>query len=215
LFRAALGVSLLAAAYSLTQGAEVNADLPPGHADVVGLVGTATYWTSTNRPLTLLRGASLADGLTLRTGPKSALDLSLGRSAGIVRLTENTTVVLENLSQTADSNAAPVHLRLNLLEGAIVGLGNTLPLTERFEIMTPVGIAGIGAREFRVDARGYIVALNGRVLFAHVPPGGEPVVHSLSAPPAVYFAPTHGVRPAPRELEREVRAQCAPKLKSR
>jgi hypothetical protein len=215
LLRAALLGLFLAAQPSFSQSAEVGAVLPPGHADVVGLVGTAAYWTSTNAPLPLRNGASLADGLTLRTGPRSALDLFLGKQAGVARLTENTTVILEKLADPGATNTAPVHIRLNVIEGTLLGVGNRLPLTERYEIKTPGGVAGIGASEFRISARGFVVVLTGRVLYAQVPPNGQPVVHTVAAPPAAYFSPFEGVRPAPRELEREVRAQCGPKLKTR
>lgn len=194
--------------------AELTAQLPPGRADLVGLVGTASYWTSTNAPLPLRRGASLAEGLTIRTGPDSALDLSLGPAAGIVRLTANTTVVLEKLLEPA-ATTPPRHVRLDLREGTLLSLGNTLAVTDRYEVKLPSGVAGLAGREVRVDARGYIVALSGKVLFAHTPPDGQTVVHTLVAPPAVYFSPHEGVRPAPRELEREVRSQCAARLKAR
>jgi hypothetical protein len=180
----------------------------------VGLIGTATYWTSTNPPLPLRRGASLAEGLILRTGPDSAMDLSLGKRAGVVRLTANTTVLLEKLPDPA-SDAVPLHVRLELREGVLLSLGNTLSITDRYEVKIPGGVAGLAGREVRVDARGYIVVLSGKVLFAGAPPGAEPVVHTLTAPPAVYYSPHEGVRPAPRELEREVRSQCASKLKLR
>ena len=214
-------VHVLLVAFSLgmwscpLRSADANVAIASRHADVVAMVGTASCWTSTNSPLPLRRGASLAEGLVIRTGPDSALDLSLEKLAGIARLAENTTVVLEKLPHDEAEAIAPVHVRLNLLEGTLLGIGNTLPLTERYEVKTPTGIAGIGASEFRIDARGYIVVLSGKVLFAFVPPGKQPVVHTLQAPPPVYFSPHEGVRPAPGALEREVRAQCLPKLRPR
>ena len=46
--------------------------------------------------------------------------------------------------------------------------------------------------------------LEGRLVFVHVPPGGEPAQHTLSAPPAVYFSAVGGVQPAPDALVNEV-----------
>lgn len=185
-----------------------------GMVQVVAVAGTATYQVSTNPPLPVRPGAKLPEGLVIRTGPGSALDLSLGKRAGVVRLAENTALLLEQLHQEPAGGTGPVQLRLYLLEGTLLGLRNNVSLTDRFEIKIPSGIAGIAASLFRIEARGYLVVLSGRVLFAHAPPGAEPVVHRLEAPPAVYFSPLEGVRPAPAELEREVRAQCRPRLRS-
>ena len=38
----------------------------------------------------------------------------------------------------------------------------------------------------------------------YVPPGQQPTPYTLVAPPAVYFSPLEGVKPAPEDLVREV-----------
>lgn len=206
-----LGVGCLAAPSSPLPTAGPTA----GAAQVLAVAGAATYQISTNAPLPVRPGAKLPEGLVVRTGPGSALDLALGRRAGVVRLAENSALLLEQLHPEPADSAGPVQLRLYLLEGTLLGLRNSVSLTDRFEIKIPSGIAGIAANLFRIDARGYVVVLSGRVLFAHAPPGAEPVVHRLEAPPAVYFSPHEGVRPAPPELEREVRTQGLPRLRSK
>jgi len=61
--------------------------------------------------------------------------------------------------------------------------------------------------EYRMSSTGYIVVLNGTVIFVYVPPGGQPTPYTLLGPPAVYFSPIEGVRPAPEDLVTEVRGQ--------
>ena len=188
---------------------------PPGGAEVVGVVGTAMSSTADNASLPLKPGDRLATGMTLKTGPGSAVDVSLGPRAGIVRLAENTTVLMEQLVTGATSPDIPVQIKLHLGEGTLVGFNNRLTLAAKYEVKTAAAIVAVGAGEFRVDSRGRVVVLGGTALVAYVPPGGEPVLHTLKAPPAAYFAPLEGVRRAPKSLEQEVRAQCKPKLRSR
>jgi hypothetical protein len=186
---------------------------PTGRAEVVGVVGTAVYSTSGNASLPLNPGDRLAEGLILKTGPRSAVDLSLGPRAGILRLTENTTVSLDQLAAGGAAPDTQVQIKLNVTEGTVVGFNNKLTTAAKYEVKTSTGIAAIGGSEFRVDSRGHVVLLAGTVLVAYVPAGGEPVIHTLKAPPASYFSPQEGVRPTPKALEQEVRAQCKPKLR--
>ena len=186
---------------------------PTGGAKVAGVVGTAVYSTSGNASLPLNPGDRLAEGWILKTGPGSAVDLSLGPRAGILRLTENTTVSLDQLVAGGAIPDTQVQIKLNVTEGTVVGFNNQLTTAAKYEVKTATGIAAIGGSGFRVDSRGRVVLLAGTVLVAYVPAGGEPVIHTLKAPPASYFSPREGVRPAPKALEQEVRAQCKPKLR--
>jgi hypothetical protein len=74
----------------------------------------------------------------------------------------------------------------------------------------PTGVAGIrgtkGCFSFRRagNQKPPITLLEGRLVFVHVPPGGEPARHTLNAPPAVYFSPVGGIQPAPDALVNEV-----------
>jgi hypothetical protein len=53
------------------------------------------------------------------------------------------------------------------------------------------------------------VLLQGTLVFAYVPPSGDPVPYTLTGPPAVYFSPVEGVQLAPAALVREVQRQVA------
>ena len=66
--------------------------------------------------------------------------------------------------------------------------------------------------QYRIDSHGYLVLLDGKAAYVHVPPSGEPVSHKLQAPPATYFSPVEGVRPAPAALVKEVANQNRSKL---
>lgn len=194
---------------------DLTAQTPPRQAVALAILGSATYGNPGDASLPLKPGDNLAEGLELKTGPNSAVDLSLGKATGVLRLTEGTTVVLEKLIAGENTPEDEIHIRVSLKEGTVLGLGNRLSTVARYEVKTPTAILAVGGSEFRIDARGPVVLLAGKLLLAHAPPGGQPTAHTLQAPPAVFFSPMAGVQRAPSALVREVRAQCKPKLRAR
>jgi hypothetical protein len=97
-------------------------------------------------------------------------------------------------------------VQLHLPDGEMYFNVNKLSKASRYEIKMPTGVAGIrgtkGCLSFRQagSQKPPITLLQGRLVFVHVPPGGEPVEHALNAPPPVYFSAVGGVQPAPDEL---------------
>jgi hypothetical protein len=104
-------------------------------------------------------------------------------------------------------------VELTLRTGELLGSLKDSPAESRFEVKTTSGIARPLRGEFRVSSRGFLVLLEGKAIFAFVPVGGEPAVHTLTAPPACYFTPAVGVQPAPKSLIKEARTQLKAKLK--
>ena len=184
---------------------------PAPTAEVSGVFGTAFANPGTGDTAVRV-GTMLAAGTTIRTDPGAAMDVYLGKEAGVIRLTQNTTLRIEHLTDTNGQTDIYLHLQ----RGTI--LGNSGRHTSGSgphasgQIKTSVGIAEVGSAAFRLHAEGYFVVLNGAARFAHVPAAGEPKLHSLNAPPAVYFSPTEGVKPAPKELVREVVNQSKARL---
>jgi len=174
-------------------------------AEVSGVLGSA-FANSGTGDLAVRTGTILAAGTTIRTDPGAAMDVYLGKDAGVVRLTQNTTVRIEQLADTNGQSNVYLHLQ----RGTI--LGNSGPHASSCQIKTGVGIAEVGSSAFRLHSDGYLVLLNGAAHFAHVPATGEPKLYSLNAPPPVYFSPTEGVKPAPKELTREVVNQSKARL---
>jgi hypothetical protein len=172
-------------------------------AEVSGVFGSA--FVNSGAGETPLRvGAKLQAGTTIRTGPRGAADIYLGNESGVIRLTQNTTVRIEQLEST--------NTYLHLQQGSLLGNGSDMRDNSRYQIKTGVGIAGVTRAAFRLHAEGYFVVLDGRALFAHMPTNGEPKLHNLTAPPAVYFSPQQGVQSAPKELVREVVNQSKSRL---
>jgi hypothetical protein len=160
-------------------------------------------------------GMVLRAGDLIQTATGSAVDLYLGEVAGTVRVTESAILVVDKFVKQGADAGAGFDISLSLRAGELLGLSKPVPQGSRFEIKVSQGIVQILEGRFRVDSGANCVLTEGRLLVAHVPPVGEPAVHKLNAPPAVYFAPEAGVQPAPKPLVREVTSQMRPKLPRR
>jgi hypothetical protein len=181
-------------------------------APLLGLLGTAQYSHAGGPFVPVKKGAVFEAGDVIKTDHGSAVDIFFGPLAGTVRLTESTTLVIEKSAAAEGRDGAAFELSLSLREGEILGRVERHGGTSRFEVKVPAGLGRIVEGQFRLDARGYAVLLDGKAAFVHVPASGEPVPHTLQAPPATYFSPVEGVRPAPAALVREVMNQTRSKL---
>ena len=199
-----VAVAILFAALKFSS--PVLADTVPGRAEVRGVKGTATYSTNGGPAKPLRVGVILRSGSTLRTGSNSTVDLFLGVSAGIVRVAENSTVAFDKLTLTDTGADTAVEVQMHLSDGEMYFKVNKLSKASRYEIKMPNGVAGIrgtkGCLSFRQagNLKPPITLLEGRLVYIHAPAGGEPVQHTLSAPPAVYFSSVNGVQEAPDDL---------------
>ena len=149
---------------------------------VKGVLGEAQFSRGGAASVPLGPNMVLKQGDLIQTASGSALDLDLGQEPGVVRLTQNTTAVLDRFNSTNGSGQIQISLRA----GELLGLARPLPQDSRLEIKVTTGMARIIEGRFRVDARGNVVVTQGKALFAHVPASGEPSVHTLSAPPASF-----------------------------
>ena len=178
----------------------------------VGMTGRVQFARESGVFAPLLLGTELRPGDVIRTSVASAVDIDLGGGPGIVRLTENSLLMLDRLPMTSTNGSNSMQADVSLNEGELLGNFKAGQVDSRLEIKTPLGIAQVVHGQFRVQSRAYLVLVEGKMLFAHVPPGGQPAAHTLSAPPACYFTPVGGIRPAPRELVHEVKSQLKAKL---
>jgi len=210
-FRTSPTLKTFAAAFlSVLLTLALHAQTVPGKAEVKAVKGVAVYSTAGGPSMPLKAGTVLAQGTTVKTGANSSVDLFLGNSAGIIRISENTTLSLDKLMLTDTGADTAVDVQVGLTDGTILGNVNKLSAASRYEIKTPNGVAGIRGTRFRMSANSFIVLMDGTLVYVYVPPGGNPTPYTLAGPPAVYFSPPDGVKPAPEDLVREVRGQFGP-----
>ena len=74
----------------------LHAQTLQGKAEVRAIKGSAMYSTPGSPMMPLKVGTVLGTGATVKTAADSLVDLFLGNSAGVVRVTENTTVAWTN-----------------------------------------------------------------------------------------------------------------------
>ncbi|HEY0455510.1 MAG TPA: FecR domain-containing protein [Verrucomicrobiae bacterium] len=185
----------------------LHAQTTPGKAEVRAVKGHAVYSIGGGPAMPLKVGTVLPTGATIKTGPDSSVDMFLGNSAGVLRVVENSTLGLDKLAVTDTGADTVVEVQLNLPEGTVLGNVNKLSAASRYEIKMPNGVAGIKGTRFRASSTMFIVLLEGTFVLVYVPPGGQPIPYTLVAPPAVYFSPIEGIKPAPPELVAEVGGQ--------
>ena len=187
--------------------AAADIELSNRAAEVSGVFGSAFANTgAADSPVRT--GTKFTAGTTVRTDSGAAMDLFLGDEAGVIRLTQNTTLRIERLADT--NGQADIYLHLQ--RGTVLGNGSQASIGSRYQIKTAVGVASLGSSAVRLHAEGYLVVMSGAAHFAHVPASGEAKLHGLNAPPPVYFSPSEGVKPAPKELVREVVNQSKARL---
>ena len=158
----------------------------------------------------LKAGTVLGGGTIIKTAAESTVDLFLGNSAGVVRITENSTLGLDKLLITNTGADTVIENQLNLPEGTMLFNVNKLSAASKYEVKLPNGVAGIRGTKGRLSSNSFIVLLDGALVYVHVPQGGNPTPYSLSAPPPVYFSPAEGVKAAPEPLIAEVVKQFGP-----
>ncbi len=199
-----LSVPILAIVLATT----LNAQTQPGKAKVQAIAGSAVFSVGGGPAVPLKVGTILDQGATIRTAKDSTVDLFLGRSAGVVRVVENTTLSLDKLALIDTGADTVVDIQLNLPEGTMLFNVEKLSAASKYEIKIPNGVAGIRGTKGRINSAAFIVLREGRFVFVYVPPGGgQPRPYTLVAPPVVYFTPVEGVKPAPPELVREINNQ--------
>ena len=198
----AAGVVALIGAVSSAQAAEV------GKAVVRSVRGHAQY-AEGGQWLELKPGQVLKPGASIRTANESQVDLFLDQNGPMVRLVENTTLGIDKLNFEATGIETVMETQLDLKSGRILGIVKKMAHNSKYEIKTPNGVAGIRGTRYRMSANSFIVLLDGTMVYVYVPPGagGTPTPYTLAAPPAQYFAPTEGIKPAPIDLVKEVRDQ--------
>src|SRR5882672_5700299 len=114
-------VALASALAALLFAFTLHAQTQPGKAEVRAIKGSATYSVA-GKPAELLKvNTILGSGTTIKTGSGSTVDLFLGKSAGSVRISENTTIALDKLSLTDTGADRVVEVQLNLPEGTMYG----------------------------------------------------------------------------------------------
>jgi hypothetical protein len=200
----------VAASVALLWACTVKGQTVQGKAEVRAIKGNATAAVAGGPATPLKVGTALPPGSTIKTDSGSVVDLFLGNSAGVVRVTENTTLSIDKLNITETGADNVVELLMNLPDGTILGNVNKLSAASKYEIKLPNGVAGVRGTRYRCSSTMLFVLLEGTSIMVLAMPGVAPTPYTMVAPPPVFFSPLEGVKPLPPEVFQEVQQQFGP-----
>ena len=193
----------------------LTAQVIPGKAIVRGVQGLVSYSDEDGQGMPLKAETVLHPGAVIQTESSGLAEIAFDGGAGILRLSGNTTLVLQKMTALRAREGDVVEIQLTLKTGAIIGRTDKFRPGSNFEIKTSAGLAGVRQGLYRVDASGKTEVAEGLVLFVATRDGAAPAMNTLQTPPAKMFVPGEGVKPASASLPSELAAQLAAKFKKR
>ncbi|MBM3848506.1 MAG: hypothetical protein FJ405_19760, partial [Verrucomicrobia bacterium] len=93
----------------------------PRGAQVQSVSGGATYTIPGQPPVSIQPGAIIPEGATINTPPGATVDLFLGRGAGVVRVTQDSSVRIDSLEATETGSETITRTLLTLERGEVLG----------------------------------------------------------------------------------------------
>jgi hypothetical protein len=180
-----------------------------GKAVVRTIRGTASYSESGGEFKALKVGKVLGPTSTVRTSASSMVDLYLGDNGPTVRLTEDTTLGLDKLDLDNTGSETVIETQLDLKTGTILGYVKKMAAASKYEVKTPIGVAGIRGTEYQISANGTVSVLSGSVMVAVTAADGRVNTYTVNAGQTFTPATTPGgqptVGPTPPGVEDQIR----------
>ncbi len=188
--RLVAGVGLL---LSIALNGSMHGQTIQGRAEVTAVKGSAVYVVPGGQPAPVTVGAVLPPGTSVKTDAKSVVDVFLGKTAGTLRITEQSTLILDKFNLTDTGADTVVEVQLNIAEGTASGRVKKLPGGSKYEIKVPNGVAGIRGTWWVMNAQSELILLEGRLAFVVMKADGTLTPVTMSAPPPKSFTPQTGV----------------------
>lgn len=171
-----LGFALAVAAYL---SASSEAAVSHNQAVVRAVRGTAQYTTDGGSAWKKLSvNTRIGENSVIRTATGSTVDLFLGDNGPVVRVTEDTTMGFDKLTSENTGVEKVIETQLDLQNGRILGNVKKLAAASKYEVKTPLGVAGIRGTQYDISADGTVTVIEGRVLVVYV-------VGNVTFPPVV------------------------------
>ena len=119
-------------------------------------------WTKANV------GSYLGANSAIKTAGDSTADLFLGDNGPVVRVTPDTTLGIDKLDLENTGIEKVIETQLDLRSGRILGSVKKMAAASKYEVKTPVGVAGIRGTEYSIDARGKVTIITGSAVVVYV-----------------------------------------------
>jgi hypothetical protein len=113
-------------------------------------------------------GTVLTANYTIRTDANATADLFLGDNGPVVRVTKATTLGIDRLDIENTGIEKVIDTQLDLKSGRILGNVKKLAAASKYEVKTPVGVAGIRGTEYSISANGSVSVFSGTVVVVYI-----------------------------------------------
>jgi len=178
-FSKLLGYSVAVAMAMLISTAEAKVNKAVVRA-VRGTADISTDKGSTWKPARV--GSQLSPNSVIKTGVGSIVDLFLGDNGPVVRVTESTEMGIDRLDVEGTGVEKVIETQLDLKSGRILGNVKKLAEASKYEVKTPVGVAGIRGTEYDISANGRVSVITGiiQVVYVDVSDPANPVTTTVT-----------------------------------
>jgi len=113
-------------------------------------------------------GQSLAANSQVKTAADSTVDVFLGDNGPVVRVTPDTTMGIDKLDLDSTGIEKVIETQLDLRNGRILGSVKKMAAASKYEVKTPVGVAGIRGTEYSINSRGQVSIVTGSAMVVYV-----------------------------------------------
>src|ERR1041385_7600538 len=147
-------------------------------------------------------GQFLSANSVVKTSTDTTVDLFLGDNGPVVRVTPATSMGIDKLDVDNTGIEKVIETQLDLRSGRILGSVKKMAAASKYEVKTPVGVAGIRGTEYSIDARGKVTIVTGAAVVVYVvdgtilPPAnvgaGQTITPPTTAPGQPTIAPATG-----------------------
>jgi hypothetical protein len=113
-------------------------------------------------------GTFLGANSVVRTATDGTVDLFLGDNGPVVRVTPDTSLGIDRLDLDNTGVEKVIETQLDLKNGRILGSVKKMAAASKYEVKTPVGVAGIRGTEYDIDSRGKVTIVTGAAVVVYV-----------------------------------------------
>lgn len=113
-------------------------------------------------------GARMKENSMIKTAGDGQADLFLGENGPVVRVRENAELGIDKLELENTGIEKVIETKLDLKNGQILGSVKKMAAASKYEVKTPVGVAGIRGTEYSINSNGQVNVVSGTVVVVYV-----------------------------------------------
>jgi len=113
-------------------------------------------------------GDQLGEHSAVKTDANATVDLFLGDNGPVVRVTKDTTLGIDRLDVESSGIEKVIETQLDLRSGTILGNVKKMAAASKYEVKTPVGVAGIRGTEYEISSNGKVKVYTGTVVVVYI-----------------------------------------------